>query len=302
MGILEAIVYGIVQGLTEFLPISSTAHIRIIPSLLGWQDPGAAFTAVIQVGTLLAVLIYFWKDLVDVLKGWVKSFGGDRSTPEAKIGWGIVIGTLPIVIFGFLFKDQIKSDAVRSLYVVASMLILMGLVLALAEFLGSMRPHGSPEGTVPTRRKFKDLTVKDGIWVGLWQAIALIPGASRSGSTISGALFAGLDRPTAARFSFLLSIPSVLAAALLELYQERRELLGAGLTPTLIATVVSFVIGYASIAYLMKLLQTRSTMGFIVYRVALGVILLVLLQTGRIQPMAGEPAIPPLDHVSTQTP
>ena len=289
MGILEAIVYGIVQGLTEFLPISSTAHIRIVPSLLGWQDPGAAFTAVIQVGTLLAVLIYFWKDLVGVLRGWVKSFGGDRSTPEAKIGWGIVIGTLPIVIFGFLFKDQIKSDAVRSLYVVATMLILMGIVLFAAEKL-SLR-----------RREFSDLTVKDGIWVGLWQAVALIPGASRSGSTISGALFAGLTRTTAARFSFLLSIPSILAAAGLELVQERKELMEAGVVPTLVATGISFIVGYASIAYLMKLLQTKSTMGFIVYRVALGVLLIVLLQTGKLNAMSGEHT-PNTPHVSTQTP
>lgn len=286
MGLLEAVVYGILQGLTEFLPISSTAHIRIAPSLLGWQDPGAAFTAVIQIGTLLAVLLYFRKDLGDVLRGWVKSFGGDRGTVEAKVGWGIVIGTLPIVIFGFLFKDQIKSDAVRSLYVVATMLIVMGIVLAIAERFA------------PRKREFVDLTVKDGMWVGLWQAIALIPGASRSGSTISGALFAGLSRTTAARFSFLLSIPSILAAALLELAEERHELLGAGLMPTLVATVVSFVVGYASIAYLMKLLQTKSTVGFIVYRVALGVLLLVLLQTGRLQPMAGEPA---KANVPTQT-
>lgn len=291
MGILEAIVYGILQGLTEFLPISSTAHIRIVPSLVGWPDPGAAFTAVIQVGTLLAVLIYFRNDLVGVLRGWIRSLGTRQDTPESRIGWGIVLGTLPIVVFGFLFKEQIKSDAVRSLYVVATMLILMGLVLLAAEKLTTHR------------REFDQLTVKDGIWVGLWQAIALIPGASRSGSTISGALFAGLSRPTAARFSFLLSIPSVLAAAVLELVQERHELMQAGLAPTLVATVVSFVVGYASIAYLMKLLQTKSTMGFIVYRVALGVALLLLLQSGRLHPTAGAPApAQASNHVSAQTP
>lgn len=291
MGVIEAIVYGVLQGLTEFLPISSTAHIRIVPSLVGWPDPGAAFTAVIQVGTLLAVLIYFRSDLVGVLRGWIRSFGSRQDTPESKIGWGIVFGTIPIVVFGFLFKDQIKSDAVRSLYVVATMLILMGLVLLAAE---KLTPH---------RREFDQLTVKDGIWVGLWQAIALIPGASRSGSTISGALFAGLSRPTAARFSFLLSIPSVLAAAALELVQERHELMQAGMAPTVIATVVSFGVGYASIAFLMKLLQTQSTMGFIVYRVALGVALLLLLQSGRLQPTAGAGGpVHASNHVSTQTP
>lgn len=288
MGILEAIVYGVVQGLTEFLPISSTAHIRIVPSLLGWQDPGASFTAVIQIGTLLAVLIYFWKDLVLVFLGWLRSFGGERGTVEAKVGWGIVIGTLPIVVLGFLFREQIKSDAVRSLYVVAAMLILMGLVLLAAEKLS---PH---------RREFSELTVKDGVWVGFWQAVALIPGASRSGSTISGALFAGLTRSTAARFSFLLSIPSVLAAAVLELAEERDQLLGAGLAPTLTATFVSFIVGYASIAFLMKLLQTRTTMGFVVYRVALGLALLALLQTGRLDPTAGQ--APGKNDVSTQAP
>ncbi len=289
MGLLEAIVYGIIQGLTEFLPISSTAHIRIVPSLLGWQDPGASFTAVIQLGTLLAVLIYFRKDLVDVLSGWIKSFtGGPKDTLEAKIGWGIFIGTLPIVVFGFLFKDQIKSAGVRSLYVVATMLIVMGIVLLIAEKMSKRT------------REFSDLTVKDGIWVGFWQAVALLPGASRSGSTISGALFAGLTRPTAARFSFLLSIPSIFAAAALEVVQERKQLLGAGLMPTLVATVVSFFVGYAAIAYLMKLLQSKSTMGFIIYRVALGVILIVLLQSGKLEPLAGVHAKAPEAAASTR--
>lgn len=275
MGILEAVVYGVVQGLTEFLPISSTAHIRIVPSLLGWHDPGASFTAVIQVGTLLAVLLYFWKDLVSVFLGWLKSLGRKPDTLDAKIGWGIVIGTVPIVVLGFIFKEQIKSAEVRSLYVVSAMLIGMGLVLLAAERFSKRT------------RSFEDLTVKDGVWVGLWQAIALIPGASRSGSTISGALFAGLNRTTAARFSFLLSVPSICAAAVLELVEERHALLGAGVIPTLIATAVSFVVGYASIAYLMRLLQSKSTMGFIVYRIGLGIALLVLLQMGTLQPMAG---------------
>lgn len=290
MGILEAIVYGIVQGATEFLPISSTAHIRIVPSLLGWQDPGASFTAVIQLGTLLAVLLYFWKDLTKTLAGWAGSLVNpqQRGTLEAKIGWGIVIGTLPVVIFGFTFKDQIKSAEVRSLYVIAFMLIFMGILLAVAERVSKRQ------------RSFEDLTVKDGIWVGIWQAVALIPGASRSGSTITGALFGGLDRPTAARFSFLLSVPSILAAGILEVIEEREGLLAAGIVPVLISSFVSFGVGYLAIAYLMKLLQTKSTAGFIVYRIALGVALLVMLQQGVLTPTTGIATEAPA--VSTQAP
>jgi undecaprenyl-diphosphatase len=290
VGILEAIVYGIVQGATEFLPISSTAHIRIVPSLLGWQDPGASFTAVIQLGTLLAVLIYFGKDLSKTFMGWLGSLTdkSKRNSLEAKIGWGIVIGTLPIVIFGFAFKDQIKSAEVRSLYVIAFMLIFMGVVLAIAERVGKRQ------------RSFGDLTVKDGIWVGLWQAVALIPGASRSGSTITGALFGGLDRPTAARFSFLLSVPSILAAGMLEVVQERDGLMSAGVVPVVVASVVSFFVGYAAIAFLMKMLQTKSTAGFIVYRIALGIALLVMLQQGVLTPTTGIATEAPA--VSTQAP
>lgn len=290
MGILEAILYGIVQGATEFLPISSTAHLRILPSLLGTPDPGASFTAVVQLGTLLAVLLYFWKDLVNVLSGWAGSLvnAEKRGTLESKIGWGIVVGTLPIVILGFTFRHSIKSAEMRSLYIIAFMLIFMGILLAVAEKVGKRE------------RGFEKLTIRDGLWVGLWQAIALIPGASRSGSTITGALFFGLDRPTAARFSFLLSVPSILAAGLLEVVEERSNLFGAGMASVLIATVVSFFVGYAAIAFLMKLLQTRSTAGFIVYRIALGVVLLVLLQQGILSPTTG--IATEVAAVSTQTP
>lgn len=290
MGILEAILYGIVQGATEFLPISSTAHLRILPSLLGTPDPGASFTAVVQLGTLLAVLLYFGKDLVNVLRGWGSSlFNADkRGTLESKIGWGIVIGTLPIVILGFTFRESIKSAETRSLYIIAFMLIFMGILLALAERFGKRE------------RGFEKLTVKDGLWVGLWQAIALIPGASRSGSTITGALIFGLDRPTAARFSFLLSVPSILAAGLLEVVEERSNLFGAGLGPVLTATAAAFVVGYAAIAYLMKMLQTKSTAGFIVYRIALGIALLVMLQQGVLTPTTGIATEAPA--VSTQAP
>jgi len=278
VGLIEAIVYGIIQGLTEWLPISSTAHLRIVPALFGWKDPGAAFTAVIQLGTILAVLIYFRKDLAGAIGAWFRSLtGGDKNTPEARLGWGVFWGSLPIVVLGFLFKDQIKSESVRSLYVVAGTLIVMGVLMLVAEKVGKRE------------RTFESITVRDGIWVGAWQALALIPGMSRSGSTITGALFAGLDRQTAARFSFLLAVPSIVAAGIYELIDERKNILGDQLMPTMVATVVSFVVGYASIAFLMKFLQKRGITAFVVYRIALGVILLLLIQQGTLKPVADTP-------------
>ncbi len=269
MGLIEAIVLGLVQGLTEFLPISSTAHLRIVPSLLGWPDPGAAFTATIQLGTLLAVLIFFRNDLYRVLSGMIR-----REPVESKIGLGIAIGTLPVVILGLAGKDFIEGS-LRSLYVIAGSLIIMGLVLLLAERAGKRT------------RSFEDLTTKDGVIIGLWQAVALIPGASRSGSTISGALFCGLDRPTAARFSFLLSVPSIFAAGVYEAYKYRHDLFGQALVPTLVSTLVSFVVGYGSIAFLIAFLQKSSTTVFVIYRCVLGVAILALLLSGVLDPIAG---------------
>lgn len=278
MGIVEAIILGIIQGASEFLPISSTGHLRIIPSLLGWQDPGAGFTAVIQLGTLAAVLLYFRKDLLNIFTKWAGSIANKelRKESEAKIGWGIFFGTLPIMVLGYLLQDFIEGS-LRSLYVVATMLIFMGLLMLVAE-----------KATKATR-KFDDVTLKDGLIVGLWQAVALIPGASRSGSTITGALFSKLDRETAARFSFLLSVPSIFAAGIYSLYKHRADILSSGLTATLIATVVSFAVGYASIAFLMSFLQKRGTTPFVAYRVILGLVLIGLLQTGKLDPMAGTP-------------
>jgi undecaprenyl-diphosphatase len=278
MGFLEAVVYGIIQGLTEFLPISSTAHLRIVPSVLGWKDPGSAFTAVIQFGTLIAVFVYFAKDLKNVLTGWIRSFSDKslKNSSEARIGWGIFYGTIPIVILGVLLKKYIERD-LRSLYVIAVMLIVMGIVLLAAEKLAK------------GKRSFEEITVKDGLIVGLFQAISLIPGASRSGSTITGALFCGLDRATAARYSFLLSVPSVLAAGIFEAVGERDHLLDQGLMPVLVASGVSFVVGYASIAFLIKFLQTKSFAPFTVYRIVLGVALLGMLSAGKLDPMAGIP-------------
>jgi undecaprenyl-diphosphatase len=276
VGLIEAIVYGLLQGLTEFLPISSTAHIRIAPALLGWQDPGAAFTAVIQLGTVLAVLIYFAKDLGNALMCWARSLAGqNRESVDAKMGWAIFFGTIPIVVLGILGQSAIKGS-LRSLWVVAASLILMGILMAVAE------------KTAKKTRGIDTVRPTDGWVVGLWQAIALIPGMSRSGSSITGALFSGFDRPTAARFSFLLSVPSVVAAGLKELYDERHNLLtGSMLTPTIVATAVSFVVGYASIAFLMKFLQKHGILPFVAYRIALGLILIALLASGTLDPMAG---------------
>lgn len=276
MGLIEAVVYGLLQGLTEFLPISSTAHIRIAPALLGWQDPGAGFTAVIQLGTVLAVLIYFAKDLGRALAGWSRSvLGKDRESNDARMGWAIFFGTIPIVVFGILGQDAIKGG-LRSLWVVAGSLIFMGILMSVAEKVAARA------------RDVEAVRVRDGWIVGLWQAVALIPGMSRSGSSITGALFAGFDRPTAARFSFLLSVPSILAAGLKELYDERSNLLnGSMLAPTILATVISFIVGYASIAFLMKFLQKNGIMPFVAYRIALGLILIALLASGNLDPMAG---------------
>lgn len=276
MDLIQAIVLGIVQGLTEFLPISSTAHLRIVPSLLGWNDPGAAFTASIQLGTLVAIVAYFAKDLYVALRGWLGSFRGGEAarTPEAKMGWAIVVGTIPIGICGFVFKDAIEGS-LRSLYVIAFSLIGMGALMLVADSIGAKR------------RGTDSVTPKDGLWVGLWEAAALIPGASRSGSTITGALFAGFDRAAAARFSFLLSVPAILIAGVFSIAEHRKELLGDNLVPMLVANLFSFVFGYLSIAFLIRFLQRRGIRAFVLYRVVLGVIVLYLLWTGLLAPMTG---------------
>lgn len=276
MDLIQAIVYGVIQGVTEWLPISSTAHLRIVPALLRWPDPGAAFTAVVQLGTVLAALLYFGRDLQIALLGWTRSFkrGDARNTREAKVGWAIFVGTIPIVVLGLILQRRIETDF-RSLYVIAFSLIFMGIVMLIAERVATRR------------RSFEDVQVKDGVIVGLWQAASLVPGMSRSGSTISGALFSGFDRPAAARLSFLLSIPSVLGAGLKEAYSERAALYGQNLMPLVVATVVSFAVGFATIALLMRFLQTHSTNYFSGYRVVLGIVLLGLLQADVLSPLPG---------------
>ena len=270
MDAFQAIVLGIVQGLTEFLPISSTAHLRIVPAFAGWEDPGSAFTAVVQLGTMLAVLIYFRTDLLRILTTWFRSLRDPslRGDLDARMGWYIGLGTVPIAIFGFIFKDQIESGG-RNLYLIGCALIVMGLVLLYAEHVATLS------------RDLSEINGKDAALMGFAQALALIPGVSRSGSTITGGLFAGFDRESAARYSFLLSIPAVVLSGLFEA-RKIGDPGGAGFAPTVIATLLAFVVGYASIAWMLRWLTSHSTLVFVVYRVGLGALVLVLTAAGAI--------------------
>ena len=270
MDALQAIVLGVVQGLTEFLPVSSTAHLRIVPAFMGWEDPGAAFTAVTQLGTMAAVLLYFRADLWRIARAWSASLRRPelRSELDARMGWYIVLGTIPIGIFGLVFADQIESGA-RDLYLIGTTLIVLGLVLLAAEQVARRD------------RSIEDITRRDGILIGLAQACALVPGVSRSGATITAGLFLGFDRASAARYSFLLSVPAVVISGLFELRKIGDEG-GAGVAPTILATLGAFVVGYASIAFLLRWLARHSTAVFVAYRVALGVLVLALAGAGTI--------------------
>ncbi len=266
MSLLEAIVLGIVQGLTEFLPISSTAHLRIVPALLGWTDPGAGFTAITQIGTLAAVFIYFRRDIAVLGRAFVLSLVHMRpfENDDARMAWWIMFGTIPIGIFGLLFKDVIETDF-RSLHVIAGSLIVLALLLAGAERYGKRQ------------REISSMRLWDTQIIGLAQALALIPGASRSGTTITAGLFMHLKREDAARFSFLLSIPAITLSGVYQLYQLRDQLLGDLGVALVVAVAVSAVVGYLSIAFLLQYLRTHSTMLFIIYRIALGSLILILL-------------------------
>jgi undecaprenyl-diphosphatase len=268
MSALQAIVLGVVQGLTEFLPISSTAHLRLVPDALGWDDPGAAFTAVIQLGTAAAVVVHFAPDLARIVRAWLTGLRDPvaRRTLDSRMGWYIGLGTIPIAVFGFLFRNVIETGA-RNRAVIAAALIVGGGVLWLAERRGRRS------------RPLDSLQARDGLLVGLAQAAALVPGVSRSGATISAGLFLGIDRVAAARYSFLLSVPAVVLSGLFELGDITGPG-GASLASTVIATGLAFVVGYASISFLLKLLATNSTLVFVVYRVALGAAVLSLLATG----------------------
>ena len=278
MTVFQAIVIGIVQGLTEFLPISSTAHMKIVPILLGWEDPGTGFSAVIQIGTLAAVLAYFWRDFTAIAtEMWTDLRRGKlAASPPSRLGWMIVLGTIPIVVAGLLFEDKIDTT-LRSLYVICTSLIVVALLLAIAEWL--LR-HGRLAG-----RDMSQVSRRDAIIVGLAQATALVPGTSRSGVTLLGGLASGLNRETAARYSFLLSAPAVFAAGVYKLFKERETLMGnQSQTFNLLAGLTAAaIVGYLSIDWLLRYLRKRSTLVFIVYRIGLAITLLGLLAAGVIR-------------------
>lgn len=262
---------GIAQGLTEFLPISSTAHLRIVPAFAGWEDPGALFTAVIQLGTMVAVVIYFWRDLVRIVRTWLASLRRPelRGELDARMGWYVIIATIPIGVFGLAFNDQIENGA-RNLYLIGTVLIVLGLVLAVADRVGARI------------RDVDDVNRGDAIWVGIAQALALIPGTSRSGATITAGLFLGLKREAAARFSFLLSIPAIVLSGLYGLTELLTGDDNVSFGALALATVVAFVFGYVAIAFLLRWLTSHSMMIFVIYRLVLGVIVLALAASGTI--------------------
>jgi undecaprenyl-diphosphatase len=282
MSIFHAIVLGIVQGLTEFLPVSSSAHLRIVPAILGWEDPGAAFTAIIQIGTLVAVMLYFAKDITSITGAVYTGIrnGTPFETTEAKTGWMIAVGTLPIVIFGLLFKVEIETT-LRSLYWISASMILLALLLSIAEHQTFSRLRQGISG-----KSIQEIGWKEAVFIGLAQVLALIPGSSRSGVTITGGLFMNLDRKAAARFSFLLSIPSVLSAAIFEIFKNRAEIMAStqNLVELVVATLCAGIVGYISIAFLLNYLRRHTTTIFIAYRLMAGTALIVLIAIGRLQP------------------
>ncbi|GMU85148.1 MAG: undecaprenyl-diphosphatase [Ignavibacteriales bacterium] len=282
MSLLDAIILGIVQGLSEFLPISSTGHLTLAGKFMGLineSNPAewTAFIAVIQLGTLGSILIYFWNDVINIVKDFVtqnilrrKSF--KEQSLNSRLGWAVIVGTIPIVIIGLGFKDIIEGALTKNLYVIATSLIVLALILALAE---KMAKHN---------RGIEQVTLRDAIIVGLAQAVALIPGSSRSGTTLTGGLFCGFNRETAARFSFLLSIPAIFASGMLELKQTLESPPSYDMLQLAVATLVSGVSGWFAIDFLLKFLRKNSTFLFIYYRIAAGAIILALLFSGIITP------------------
>jgi undecaprenyl-diphosphatase len=276
MNIFQALVLGFVQGATEFLPISSTAHLKVVPVALGWGDPGVAFTAVIQLGSTAAVLWYFWGDFAQIITGAIKAIKrSDYQDKDFRVALGILIGTLPIVFFGLLIKKFIPdfdNSPLRSMVAIAVASIVMSILLGVAEQLGKRK------------REFSQLEMSDGILMGLAQAMALIPGVSRSGSTITAGLFIGLERPTAARFSFLLGFPAIALSGLVELKGLIEEGVGdAGMVPLVVGVISSAVFSYLAIAGLLRFLKTRSTWVFIWYRLVFGILILAGIGIGFLQ-------------------
>jgi undecaprenyl-diphosphatase len=270
MTTLEAIVLGLVQGLTEFLPISSSGHLRVVAAFCGWDDPGSAFTAVIQLGTMAAVLVYFRRDLWSIAAAWTRELRRPyrERSHEANLGWFIIVGTVPIAIIGLALSDQIE-DGARSLYLIGSALIVFSFVMLLADRASK------------NRRPISELNARDGVFIGVAQALALIPGVSRSGATISAGLLRDFDRGAAARYSFLLSVPAVVLSGLFEL-RHIGESGGAPAGATVVATLLAFVSGYAAIAWLLRYLASHNLTVFVIYRIPLGVVVLLLTATGAI--------------------
>ncbi|MFQ4148839.1 undecaprenyl-diphosphate phosphatase [Arthrobacter sp. LAPM80] len=278
MNWFEAAFLGLIQGLTEFLPISSSAHLFVVGKFLpSGADPGAAFTAVSQLGTETAVLVFFWRDIVRIVKAWWGSLRGrvPRTDPDVRMGWLVIIGSVPIVLLGVLFQSHIEST-LRNLWIVATTLIVFGLILAVADHVARQD------------REIKDLSYKHGIIYGLAQALALIPGVSRSGGTITAGLLMGYSREAAARYSFLLAIPAVFGSGFYELFKIFAKHEGAesqfGIGQTALATVVAFVVGYFIIGWFLKFISTKSFRPFVWYRIILGLFLYLLLGTGVITP------------------
>ena len=282
MSVLEAVFLGIIQGLTEFLPVSSTGHLTLagkLMNLISEENPEhwTAFIAIIQLGTLIAVLVYFWNDLINIIKDFVRN---NLITPvryseqnlNSRLGWLIIIGTIPVVIIGFTFKDVIEGALTKDLYLIASSLIGLAIILAIAEKIAKFK------------KDVKDITILDSLIVGLAQAVSLIPGSSRSGTTITAGLFTGLNREAAARFSFLLSIPAVLASGALQLYEAIKFVDQTMVVNLIVATLVSAVSGYLAIDFLLKYLKRHSTFIFIYYRIGLGILIIILLLTNIIKP------------------
>ncbi|NED13393.1 undecaprenyl-diphosphate phosphatase [Streptomyces sp. SID9124] len=289
MSWFESFVLGLVQGLTEFLPISSSAHLRLTAAFADWQDPGAAFTAITQIGTEAAVLIYFRKDIARIVSAWFRSLT-DRSMRgdhDAKMGWLVIVGSIPIGVLGLAFQDQIEGPF-RDLRLIATTLIVMGIVLGVADRLAARDESGGRHRAGKQRKTLRELGVKDGLIYGFCQAMALVPGVSRSGATISGGLLMGYTREAAARYSFLLAVPAVLASGVFELKDAGEGHVSWG--PTIFATVIAFGVGYAVIAWFMKFITTKSFMPFVIYRIVLGVLLFILVGAGALSPHAGESA------------
>lgn len=282
MNIIEAIILGIIQGLTEFLPISSTGHLTVAGKLMGLiseehPEQWTSFIAVIQLGTLVAILIYFWNDLWRITIDFIndnllkrKSF--NNQSENSKMGWYIILGSIPVVFIGLVFKDLIEGSLTKNLYVIAASLILLGIILAFAEKFGKFK------------KDLKDIKWYDSLIIGFAQSLALIPGSSRSGTTITAGIFLGFKRETAARFSFLLSVPAILGSGLLQLYKALAFIDTSGILTLIIATITSAVSGYLTIEFLLKFLRKNSTFVFIVYRIVIGVVIIILILNNVIQP------------------